>query len=274
MALLNTLKRESDDLPDSNLISLLETNMKDINKHHVTEQTDQVRRSVLKSTIGLTLLGMLVGVGTSNISYADALTKEERDRLTPDQIIEGLKKGNARFRSGKMQKHNYLAQKKASVNGQYPSTVILSCMDSRAPAEIILDVGIGETFNARVAGNVANPDLIGSLEYACVAAGTKVIVVMGHSGCGAIKGAIDNVEMGNLTGLLGKIKPAITATNFSGERSSKNDDFVNAVSKTNIQQTISEIRKGSDLLTAMEKDGKIKIVSAMYHLNGGKVAFE
>ena len=274
MALLNTLKRESDDLPDSNLISLLETNMKDINKHHVTEQTDQGRRSVLKSTIGLTLLGMLVGVGTPNISYADALTKEERDRLTPDQIIEGLKKGNARFRSGKMQKHNYLAQKKASANGQYPSTVILSCMDSRAPAEIILDVGIGETFNARVAGNVANPDLIGSLEYACAAAGTKVIVVMGHTGCGAIKGAIDNVEMGNLTGLLGKIKPAITATNFSGERSSKNDDFVNAVSKTNIQQTISEIRKGSDLLTAMEKDGKIKIVSAMYHLNGGKVAFE
>jgi carbonic anhydrase len=250
--------------------------MKDINKQHLTEQTDQGRRSVLKSTIGVTLSGMLVGfgVGTPNIAYADALTKEERDRLTPDQIIEGLKKGNARFRSGKMQKHNYLAQKKASANGQYPSTVILSCMDSRAPAEIILDVGIGETFNARVAGNVANQDLIGSLEYACAAAGTKVIVVMGHTGCGAIKGAIDNVEMGNLTGLLSKIKPAITATNFSGERSSKNDDFVNAVSKTNIQQTISEIRKGSDLLTSMEKDGKIKIVSAMYYLNGGKVEFD
>ena len=250
--------------------------MKDIKNYHFNEQTDSDRRSVLKSAIGVALTGVLVssGVGVPNISYADALTKEERDRLTPDQIIEGMKKGNARFRSGKIQKHNYLAQKKASANGQYPSTVILSCMDSRAPAEIILDVGIGETFNARVAGNVANSDLIGSLEYACAAAGTKVIVVMGHTGCGAIKGAIDNVQLGSLTGLLAKIRPAVSATNYSGERSSKNDEFVNAVSKTNIQQTISEIRKGSDLLTSMEKDGQIKIVSAMYYLNGGKVEFE
>jgi carbonic anhydrase len=250
--------------------------MKDIKNYHFNEQTDSDRRSVLKSAIGVALTGVLVssGVGVPNISYADALTKEERDRLTPDQIIEGMKKGNARFRSGKIQKHNYLAQKKASANGQYPSTVILSCMDSRAPAEIILDVGIGETFNARVAGNVANSDLIGSLEYACAAAGTKVIVVMGHTGCGAIKGAIDNVQLGNLTGLLAKIRPVVSATNYSGERSSKNDDFVNAVSKTNIQQTISEIRKGSELLTSMEKDGQIKIVSAMYYLNGGKVEFE
>jgi carbonic anhydrase len=249
--------------------------MKDIKNYHFNEQTDSDRRSVLKSAIGVALTGVLVssGVGVPNISYADALTKEERDRLTPDQIIEGMKKGNARFRSGKIQKHNYLAQKKASANGQYPSTVILSCMDSRAPAEIILDVGIGETFNARVAGNVANSDLIGSLEYACAAAGTKVIVVMGHTGCGAIKGAIDNVQLGSLTGLLAKIRPAVSATNYSGERSSKNDDFVNAVSKTNIQQTISEIRKGSELLTSMEKDGQIKIVSAMYYLNGGKVEF-
>ena len=140
--------------------------MRDIKNYHFNEQTDSDRRSVLKSAIGVAFTGMLVSLGVPNISYADALTKEERDRLTPDQIIEGMKKGNARFRSGKIQKHNYLAQKKASANGQYPSTVILSCMDSRAPAEIILDVGIGETFNARVAGNVANSDLIGSLEYA------------------------------------------------------------------------------------------------------------
>ena len=244
--------------------------MKAIKNYHFNEQTDSDRRSILKSAIGVAFTGMLVSLGVPNISYADALTKEERDRLTPDQIIEGMKKGNARFRSGKIQKHNYLAQKRASANGQYPSTVILSCMDSRAPAEIILDVGIGETFNARVAGNVANSDLIGSLEYACAAAGTKVIVVMGHTGCGAIKG----VELGSLTGLLAKIKPAVSATIYSGERNSKNDEFVNAVSKTNIQQTISEIRKGSELLTSMEKDGKIKIVSAMYYLNGGKVEFE
>ena len=144
----------------------------------------------------------------------------------------------------------------------------------RTPAEIILDVGIGETFNARIAGNIANKDLIGSLEFACAAAGAKVIIVMGHTACGAIKGAIDNVELGNLTGLLDKIKPAISATTYSGERSSKNDGFVDAVAKTNVQQTINEIRKGSDVLSSLEKEGKLKIVGSMYHLNGGKVEFE
>ncbi len=173
-----------------------------------------------------------------------------------------------------MQKHNYLAQKKANVAGQYPSAVILSCIDSRAPAEIILDVGIGETFNARIAGNIANNDLIGSLEYACAAVGAKVVIVMGHTACGAIKGAIDNVELGSLTGLLDKIKPAICATTYSGERSSKNEGFVDAVAKTNVQQTINEIRRGSEILSSLEKKGNLKIVGAMYHLKGGKVDFE
>ena len=215
-----------------------------------------------------------MGAGIPNISYAAALTKEERDKLTPDQIIEGMKEGNLRFRTGKMQQHDYLAQKRASADGQFPSAVILSCIDSRAPAEIILDVGIGETFNARIAGNIANHDLIGSLEFACAAAGAKVIIVMGHTACGAIKGAIDNVELGSLTGLLDKIKPAIGATKYSGERSSKNDEFVDAVARTNVLQTINEIRKESDVLSTLEKKGSLKIVGAMYFLNGGKVEFE
>jgi carbonic anhydrase len=173
-----------------------------------------------------------------------------------------------------MKKHDYVAQKKASAAGQYPSAAILSCIDSRAPAEIIFDMGIGESFNARIAGNIANNDLIGSLEFTCAAAGAKVIIVMGHTACGAVKGAIDNVEIGSLTGLLDKIKPAIGATTYSGERSSKNDGFVDAVAKTNVQQTINEIRKGSQVLSSLEKEGKLKIVGAMYHLNGGKVEFE
>ena len=233
------------------------------------------RRSVLKTAFGVTVAGIAgaVGLGIPSISYAAALTMKERNKLTPDQIIAGMKKGNDRFRTGKMRKHDYLEQKSASAAGQYPSTVILSCIDSRAPAEIIFNMGIGETFNARIAGNIANNDLIGSLEFACAAAGAKVILVMGHTACGAIKGAIDNVELGSLTGLLDKIKPAISATTYSGERSSKNDSFVDAVAKTNVQQTINEIRKGSAVLSSLEKEGKLKIVGAMYHLNGGKVEF-
>jgi len=250
--------------------------MNDAIEHSANEHTYCSRRSVLKTAFGVTMAGIAgcMGAGIPNISHAAALTREERDKLTPDQIIEGMKEGNLRFRTGKMEQHNYLAQKRASAAGQYPSAVILSCIDSRAPAEIILDVGIGETYNARIAGNIANNDLIGSLEYACAATGAKVIIVMGHTACGAIKGAIDNVELGSLTGLLDKIKPAIDATNYSGERSSKNDEFVDAVARTNVLQTINEIRKGSNVLSALEKKGDLKIVGAMYFLNGGKVEFE
>ena len=245
-------------------------------EHSSNEHTCCHRRSVLKTAFGVTMAGIVgsMGAGIPNISYAAALTREGRDKLTPDQIIEGMKEGNVRFRTGKMQQHDYLAQKRASADGQFPSAVILSCIDSRAPAEIILDVGIGETFNARIAGNIANNDLIGSLEFACAAAGAKVIIVMGHTACGAIKGAIDNVELGSLTGLLDKIKPAIGATKYSGERSSKNDEFVDAVARTNVLQTINELRNGSDVLSALEKKGSLKIVGAMYFLNGGKVEFE
>jgi carbonic anhydrase len=146
-------------------------------------------------------------------------------------------------------------------------------MDSRAPAEIILDAGIGDTFNARVAGNIVNDDLLGSLEYACAVAGSKVVLVMGHTSCGAIKGAIDGAKLGNLTGLLDKIKPAVDATKFDGERTSKNEAFVDAVAATNVRQAIDEIRRRSDVLAGLEKDGKIKIVGSMYHLVGGKVEF-
>lgn len=207
------------------------------------------------------------------LAQAAALTRAQRDAMTPDDVIAMMKRGNERFRAGKLQTHDYLAQKRASVKGQYPAAVILSCMDSRAPAEIILDAGIGDTFNARVAGNIVNDDLLGSLEYACAVAGSKVVLVMGHTSCGAIKGAIDGAKLGNLTGLLDKIKPAVDATKFDGERTSKNDAFVDAVAATNVRQAIDEIRHRSDVLAGLEKDGKIKIVGAMYHLVGGEVEF-
>jgi carbonic anhydrase len=234
--------------------------------------TDSGRRMWLKAAVSA--VTVVTGLGFEGAAAeAAALTKAQRDALTPDEIIEMMKKGNARFRSGKMQPQDFLAQKRASAAGQYPAAVILSCIDSRAPAEIILDMGIGDTFNARVAGNIANDDILGSLEFACAVAGAKVVLVMGHTACGAIKGAIDNVQLGNLTGLLDKIKPAIEATQYTGERSSKNAEFVDAVAQTNVQHTIEMVRSGSPILHDLESKGQIRMVGAMYQLNGGAVRF-
>lgn len=235
--------------------------------------TQPDRRAAIRLILGTPLVLAGLSPGASRAQQAVALTREQRDQLTPDEVIEMLKRGNERFRTGKTQGHDYLAQKRATAQGQYPAAAILSCIDSRAPAEIILDAGIGETFNARVAGNVANDDLIGSLEFACAAAGAKVVLVMGHTGCGAVKGAIDNVQLGHLTALLAEIKPAIPATTFSGERTGKNATFVDAVAVSNVHRTVAEIRARSTVLAGLEKDGKIKIIPSMYQLVGGQVAF-
>lgn len=232
------------------------------------------RRTVMKAALGAAALFSIGATGgLSGVAYAASLSKAQRDAMTPDQVIAAMARGNERFRHGKPLRHDYLAQQRASVAAQYPSAVVLSCIDSRAPAEIVMDAGIGETFNSRVAGNVVNDDLLGSMEFACAAAGAKVVLVMGHTGCGAIKGAIDHVELGNLTGLLARIRPAIAQTQYAGERSSKNDDFVDAVARSNVLYTMEQIRKRSDVLAKLESDGQIKIVGAMYHLNGGRLEF-
>jgi carbonic anhydrase len=233
------------------------------------------RRRLLKSAFGVAATGLVasLGIAVPEITYAAALTKEERDKMTPDEIIEELKKGNERFRKNKVKKHDYLAQQKASASGQYPAAAILSCIDSRAPAEIILDTGIGEAYNTRVAGNICNDDILGGLEYACAVTGAKVIVVLGHTSCGAVKGAIDDVKLGNLTGLLQKIKPAIDATTYLGERVSSNYAFVDEVAKTNVKATIDRIRQGSQVLSDLEKNGQVKLIGAMYNLKGGSVEF-
>lgn len=202
-----------------------------------------------------------------------SLTKEQRDRMTPAEIIEELKKGNQRFRTGKMTTRDYIKEQRSSASGQYPAAVVLGCVDSRVPAEIVFDVGIGDTFNARVAGNVATDDLLGSMEFACAVAGAKVVLVLGHTACGAIKGAIDDVVMGNLTGLLARIKPAIPATKFEGDKSSKNPAYVDAVARTNVELTIDNIRRRSPVLADLEKKGSIKITGAMYDLASGAAEF-
>jgi carbonic anhydrase len=209
----------------------------------------------------------------SAASLAHSLTKEERDSMTPSQVIDELKKGNERFRTRKMVARDYLAQKRSSASGQYPAAVILGCVDSRVPAEIIFDTGIGDMFIGRVAGNVVNDDMLGSMEFACAVSGSKAILVLGHTACGAVKGAIDDVVVGNLTGLLARIKPAIQATKYEGEKSSKNASFVDAVARTNVVLGLAEIRRRSPILEELEKKGSIRITGAMYDLATGVVDF-
>ena len=231
------------------------------------------RRRFIRTAGIITVATTLDLVPGWHIAYAGALTKEKREKLTPDDIIALMKKGNERFRRGKESPHDYLKQQKATAKGQYPMAVILSCIDSRAPAETIMDLGIGDCFNAREAGNVANDDTLGSMEFACKVAGAKVVLVMGHTACGAIKGAIDNVQLGNLTGLLAKIRPAVEATQYQGERSTKNYGYVDAVARKNVELTMVEIRRRSAVLADLETSGAIKIAGALYNLETGKVDF-
>ena len=216
----------------------------------------------------------LVGGGMApGLVQAVALSKAQRDRMTPDEILQVMKQGNQRFRKGARQGRDFLAQQRATAKGQHPAAVLLTCIDSRAPAETIMDLGIGDIFNSRVAGNIANDDILGSMEFACKLSGAKVVLVMGHTACGAIKGAIDNAELGHLTGLLAKIRPAVEATRYSGARTSSNYAFVDAVARTNVEMTMTQIRERSPVLRELESAGAIKIAGAMYSLETGAVEF-
>jgi carbonic anhydrase len=230
------------------------------------------RRRLLQAAASLGALG-LWGGRLGSVAYADALTKEQRAKMTPEDIIAAMKRGNERFRKGERKDRNYLREQQASAKGQYPAAVILSCIDSRAPAEVILDLGIGDVFNARVAGNIENSDILGSMEFACKLAGAKVVLVMGHTACGAIKGAIDNAQLGNLTGLLAKTKPAVEATVYTGERSSKNAAFVDAVARKNVELTMARIPAGSPVLKELQTSHEVLVMGAMYNLETAAVDF-
>jgi carbonic anhydrase len=231
------------------------------------------RRGFLSAAVLATAAMLLNGATPGPLVYAAALTKAQRDSMTPDDIIRTMKAGNERFRRGKEPAHDYLAQQRASAQGQHPAAVILSCIDSRAPAEVIMDLGIGDVFNARVAGNIANADILGSMEFACKLAGAKVVLVMGHTSCGAIKGAIDNTELGNLSELLAKIRPAVDATVYAGERSARNHAFVDAVARKNVELTMAEIHRRSAVLAELETTRALKIVGALYDVSTGRVEF-
>ena len=203
-----------------------------------------------------------------------AAIKAEQAALTPAQALESLRHGNERFVSGKTKPRDMLHDQRVTAASQYPHAVILSCIDSRAPAEIIFDAGLGDLFNARIAGNIADADLVGSMEFACAVSGAKLVLVMGHTSCGAIKGACDHVELGNLTGLLNKIEPAVASVHdVPGERNSKNIAFVEAVSEANVRLTVERIRELSPILRDLESGGKIQIAGCIYELDTGRVRF-
>lgn len=194
--------------------------------------------------------------------------------MTPDAVLKDLMEGNKRFVAGKLSDLNIVANIEASASGQYPKAVILSCLDSRVPVENVFDQGIGDVFVGRVAGNIENEDLLGSFEFATKVAGSKLVMVLGHEACGAVKGACDHAELGNLTALLEKIRPAVDAVKSDfpeAEQNSKNADFVNKVVEENVRITVKDLRERSEVLAAMEEAGEIKIVGAIYSLKDGSV---
>jgi len=205
-----------------------------------------------------------------------AHTKETQASITPDYAIQLLKEGNNRFQDKTKAERDLMEQVKETSKGQYPYATILSCIDSRVSSELIFDQGIGDIFSARIAGNFVNNDILGSMEFACKLAGTKLILVLGHTACGAVKGACDDAKLGNLTGMLSKIKPAVNAVSSPEDaslRNSSNIDFVNEVAKKNVELTMDKIVEDSPVLAEMQANGEIKIVGGMYDINSGAVHF-
>ncbi len=205
----------------------------------------------------------------------NAQNKKSQSDITPETALGMLKEGNERFVAKKMLNRNLMFQVEQTANGQWPYAVVLGCIDSRVPAEIIFDQGIGDIFNARVAGNFVNTDILGSIEYGCKVAGSKLVVVLGHEGCGAVKGACDNVKLGNITPMLDNLKQALDAvTDITDDRSSANKEFVQKVVEANVQLTVEDVRSQSPILKEMEDNAEIAIVGAIYDVATGKVKFK
>ena len=205
-----------------------------------------------------------------------AHTRETQATMTPEKALQYLKEGNQRFQNNLKANRNLLEQVNDTSEGQFPFATILSCIDSRVSAELVFDQGLGDIFSVRIAGNFVNEDILGSMEFASKLAGTKLIVVLGHTSCGAVKGACDDAKLGNLTAMLSKIKPAVNAISEPKDqslRNSKNSEFVDKVSEKNVLLTIERIFKESEVLAEMQKNGEIMIVGAMYDVNTGEVNF-
>ncbi len=206
-----------------------------------------------------------------------AHTRETQATMTPQKALEYLKDGNLRFQNNLRANRNLLQQVNETVDGQFPFATVLSCIDSRVSAELVFDQGLGDIFSIRIAGNFINEDILGSMEFACKLAGTKLIVVLGHTSCGAVKGACDHVRLGNLTALVKKIEPAVASVAEPTDealRNSSNADFVDSVAHKNVEMSIQNIHQQSPILNEMEKKNEILIVGAMYDISSGQVEFD
>ncbi len=224
---------------------------------------------------GALLIGPAAFMHVTADDHVDVIDQATQVEMTPDQALQRLVDGNARFVEGESTDRDLIAEQKATAGGQYPFAVVLSCLDSRSAPEIVFDQGVGDLFVGRVAGNVVDTNLLGSFEFATAAAGSKLIVVMGHTACGAVKGACDGVEVGNLTALLDEIEPAIDAVNTptGTDRSSANIEFVNRVVETNVEMQVNELLRRSDVVRGLVEEGKVKVVGAVHDLATGEVRF-
>jgi carbonic anhydrase len=225
------------------------------------------------SALGLAVTGHAVAEEVSGQQVASARTQnaESQAAMTPDEALAMLREGNERFLSAQPVRRDFAQQIRATSEGQYPFAFILGCVDSRVPIEVVFDQGVGDVFTARVAGNVMNDDMLGSMEFACSLAGAKAIVVLGHTSCGAVKGSIAEVRIGNLTGLVEKIEPAVQSV--PGERDVADSAYVDRVAEANVALVLQQIREESPLLVEMERAGDIALVGAMYDVASGAVRF-
>lgn len=205
----------------------------------------------------------------------DVLTAEQQAALTASEVIELLEDGNGRFVRNELTLRDHSAMVRKSTNAQYPKAIVLSCVDSRVPVEDVFDRGIGDVFVARVAGNFVNEDILGSMEFACAVSGSKLVLVLGHERCGAVKAAVDGVELGNITPMLTKIQPAVdeVRASYAGDTSSKNPEFVHEVCEQNVLNTLVTIRERSPILAKLEEEGAIRIVGSVYDMDTGIVSF-
>ena len=216
---------------------------------------------------------LLLTAGAPEQALEHVLSKQEQMDLTADGVIAQLKEGNKLFRSNQLTARDYSQQVKNAAEDQYPEAIILSCVDSRVPVESVFNKGIGDLFVARVAGNFVNEDMLGSMEFACKVSGSKLIVVLGHGNCRAVRAAIDGVELGNITAMLQKIRPAVDDVDYGGARIGANQEFVDLVCHSNILHTINQITSQSPILKEMEDNTEIKIVGAIYDMNSGEVSW-
>jgi carbonic anhydrase len=247
----------------------MKTSTLDMERRNFMKKTGS---SLLAATVGSSLA--LSGLRAHAASSAVTQTKQTQNAITPQKALQMLKDGNSRFIQGKMLQRNLMQQVKATGSGQFPFAAVVGCIDSRVSNELIFDQGIGDIFSARIAGNFVDDGILGSLEFACAAAGAKLVIVLGHTECGAVKGACDDVVLGNLTQTLANIKPAVAAVSgYDSDRSSKNPKFVQAVADKNVVLTLERIRERSTILRGMADKGQIGLVGAMYDVHSGKVAF-